>query len=167
MKLFFSLILFLALAHPAYSDEAQSAEVVVVRKRLDFIEDVSKFQGMFDSVMEFCRPHAPEHILKVSRMDWLSTNQRFLDLRDKELNRVIDEARAHGAKPEKIAFIKNWAKQQYKEALSNNRLFKDLLGDKDLDIACSRRLGAMNSAGMSLGSIRPGAAEYAKTIGKP
>jgi hypothetical protein len=167
MRLFVSLALYLALAQPAYSGEVKSAEVVAVGKRLDFIADISRFQGMFDSVVEFCRPHAPEHLLKFSRDYWLVANQRFLDLRDKELNRVIEEARGNGAKPEKITLIKDWAKQQYQEALSNNRMFKDLFGAKDLDIACSRRLGEMNSTGMSLGSIRPSAAEYAKTAGKP
>ena len=62
MRLCLSLALFLALAHPAYSAETQSAEVVEAGKRLDFIADVSKFQGMFDSVVEFCRPYAPEHL---------------------------------------------------------------------------------------------------------
>ncbi|CAN5319552.1 hypothetical protein BH24GEM2_BH24GEM2_07800 [soil metagenome] len=167
MKLSLYLVLLLSLARPAYAAVAPSAEVAAVGKTLDFVADVSKYQAMFDSVVEFCRPHAPEPVLKQSLEMWRTANQRFLDLRDSELNRVIEDARANGTESERVAFIEDWAKQQYTLTLSNNRMYKDLLGLKDLPIACSRRLGEMNHSGMSLHSLSPRAAEYARTVGEP
>jgi len=167
MRHHLALFLLLALAQPACSEEAPSPEIIATGKTLDFVADVSKYQGMFDSVVEFCQPHAPEHVVKFAREQWLTANQRFLDLRDSELHRIIEAARASGTETDRIAFIEDWAKQQYQGTLGNSRMYKDLLGRKDLPIACSRRLGEMNHQGMSLEKIAPRAAEYARDVGEP
>jgi hypothetical protein len=166
MKLSLALIL-VVLMSPAQSQEAPSAEVFAIGKTLDFVADVSKYRGMFDSVVAFCSPHSPDHVVKRARDAWLSANQKYLDLREEELNRVLDDLRKNGAEPERITFIKDWADQQYQGTLNNNRMYKDLLGRVDLPISCSQRLGAMNSAGLKIETIAPRAVEYARTIGEP
>jgi hypothetical protein len=167
MRLFLALM-FLVLVPPVQSQEAPSAEVLAIGKTLDFVADVSKYQGMFDSVVAFCRPHAPDHIVKLAQDSWLSANQKYLDLRDSELSRVIENSRKTGAEPSRITFIKHWAEQQYQGALKNDRMYKDLLGRDDLPISCAQRLGVMNSAGMRIEIIAPRAVEYAEgSIGGP
>lgn len=166
MKPSFTLIV-LAFISPAQSQDAPSAEVVALGKTLDFVADVSKYQGMFDSIVAFCRPHSPSHIVKLAQDSWLSSNQKYLDLRDKELSRVINGLRESGADSERIDFIKDWADQQYQGTLNNNRMYKDLLGQSDLSVTCPQRLGAMNSADLKIETIAPRAVTYAQTIGEP
>ena len=157
----------LALAFPAGAAEAPSAEVVAIGKTLDFVADVSKYQAMFDSVVAFCRPSTPANVVDLARQLWLSKNQHYLDLRDKELARVLEEARANGSEPEQIAFLKDWVDKQYRVTLSNNRMYKDLLAHQDLSTSCPKRLGEMNHSSMDLSVISPSAAEYAETLGEP
>ncbi len=165
MKFQLLIVLLLGLADPAHTKEEHHADVQEVSKTLDFIADVSKLQGEFDSVVQFCLPHAPQYILKQSQGMWLMANQKYLDLRDKELRRIIKNAEANGAKPDKIASIHDWAKEQYKGTLSSDRMYKDIATRSDLDIACSKRLGEMNSSGMQLNSIAPRAVAYAQHVG--
>jgi hypothetical protein len=166
MRLLLALIFF-ALVPPVQAQEAPSAEVIAMGKTLDFVADVSKYQGMFDSVVAFCRPHAPDHVVKLAQDSWLSANQKYLDLRDSELRRVIDNLRTTGKEPERIAFIKDWAEQQYRATLNNNRMYKDLLGRDDLPISCAQRLGVMNSADLKIEIIAPRAVQYARVTGGP
>jgi hypothetical protein len=164
-----SLIFAIALGLPFYANaaEAPSAETVAAGHALDFVADVSKYQAMFDSVVAFCQPTTPANVLELARKVWLSKNQHFLDLRDRELARVIAEARANGAEPSKIAFLKDWADKQYQVTLGNNRMYKDLLARQDLPISCPKRLGEMNHSSMELGVISPRAVEYAESLGEP
>jgi hypothetical protein len=166
MRLLLALVFF-ALVAPAQSQEAPSAEVLAMGKTLDFVADVSKYQGMFDSVVSFCRPHVPDHVVKLAQDSWLSANQKYLEIRDSELRRVIEDLRKTGKEPERIAFIKDWAEQQYQGTLNNNRMYKDLLGRDDLPISCAQRLGVMNSSDLKIEIIAPRAVEYAQGTGGP
>jgi len=98
---------------------------------------------------------------------WMMANQKYLDLRDKELRRLIKNAEANGAKTDKMALIDGWAKEQYKSTFSSDRMYRDIATRKDLDIACSKRLGEMNSSVMQLNSIVPRAVAYAHAVGEP
>jgi hypothetical protein len=160
-------LLLVALVPSAQSQETPSAEVIAIGKTLDFVADISKYQGMFDSVVAFCKPHAPAHVLKMAQDSWLAANRKYLELKDSELSRVIAELQENGAEPERIAFVKDWAGQQYQGTLNNNRMYKDLLGRDDLPISCSQRLGAMNSGSLKIETIAPRAIEYARGAGEP
>src|SRR5688500_16279742 len=47
----------------ALAGEPTNQDVNELQKRLDFVANIQKFQGMFDSVTAFCGSHVPAHIL--------------------------------------------------------------------------------------------------------
>jgi hypothetical protein len=148
------------LVSTAIAGEAVNNDVQDVQKRLDFVANIQKFQGMYDSVVAFCGDKVPATILDRSKAEWLSINQPYLDLRDKELARVIEIATSNNAPPENISKIRSWVEDQYESRLHNDRLYKDLPSKGDLTIPCSRRLGEMVSEDMSLKALSPESVEY-------
>jgi hypothetical protein len=151
-----------------FASEPQSPASTDAQKRLDYVANIQRFQGMYESVAIFCGTYVPAHILDRSKSEWLGKNQSFLDLRDKELSKVIAVATANGATPEELSKIRAWVADQYESRLHHDRLYKDLIGVTDLTVPCSKRLGEMVSDSMSLKTLSPESIEYFNTVaGEP
>ena len=138
-----------------------------IAERVSYVADVQKFQGMFDSVVEFCEPHVPNEILQMSRTEWMKQNGAFLALRDKELGEVIGYMKEFGKTAEDIEATNSWFNEQYTSRLAHDRLYKDIATSGNLLVSCSNRLGAMVSESMALKHLSPEAYKYATSRGEP
>jgi hypothetical protein len=167
MKPIKALVMFLSLAIAFDSRAEQTPEQLEFAHALEFVKDVSTYQGMFDSVVKFCEPHAPPHIVAAAKRSWLEQNNQFLTLRDSELSRLVELAKSNGAEPEGVKAVQDWGSQYYLLALNHDRLYKDIQDSTSLDISCSRRLGEMLATNMRLENIRPKAYQYAQRLSKP
>jgi hypothetical protein len=161
MKFLTSLLLYAITITATHANETMSSGADTITERLDFVANIQRFQGMFDSVATFCEGHVPASIFNNVKEKWLIENRKYLELRDKELDRALEIAAANGTTPEGVDQIRRWVNDQYESRLRHDRMYKDLIGTKDLTIPCSRRLGEMISESMSLKTLSPASIEYA------
>jgi hypothetical protein len=152
--------LLLLLSPLAYAAGQASTEAADVQREIEYVGNIQRFQGMYDSVVGFCGKHVPAHLLERARSEWLDKNKPYLDLRDKQLGEIMQVAAANGASDEELSKIRSWVQEQYESRLHHDRLYKDLADESDLTIPCSRRLGEMLSSGMSLDVLSPESVEY-------
>jgi|SRR6056297_227535 len=152
------LLLFLCFAAGAAERATMSGPDV--QKRLDYIAKIQRFQGMFDSVIGFCDDHVPPYLLERIHSSWLRKNQPYLDFRDSELSRLLEQAEVDGAADEDISRMRSWIEEQYESRLHHDRLYRDIVDEADLLIPCSRRLGEMLSSSMTLDTLSPESIEY-------
>jgi hypothetical protein len=142
------------------ADTGTPDDNVHLEKALGFIGAVSGYQGQFDSVVNFCRPHAPGFIVQHSTSEWYKRNRELLELKDREVKRVVALARARGAPQENIDAFMAIPDKLYRNAADNDRMHKDLKGKPDLSTACASRLGEMLSDSMKLDRVAPDAWAY-------
>jgi hypothetical protein len=128
---------------------------------------VATYQGYFDSVANHCEPHAPAHILQRARKAWQHANGDAVTLREREMARLIAEARANGMPQENLANLVAWPDKHYQASVQRDKFHKDLpdLFNGDLSLACTQRLGEMLAGNMTLERIAPDAWAYLQTHG--
>jgi len=125
-----------------------------------FIFDVESYKGMFYSVHDFCGPKTNSIIAEQSQKQWMRANEGVLAAQNMEEQKCLAKMRERGVEPEATLKLKEIKNTAFTRTHGHNRLYKDLLPLEDKNIACSKRLGEMNSDSMSFKSIAPGSYKY-------
>jgi len=141
-------------------DTDPSPELLAAARTLQFIADVSIYEGYFLSVVDFCRPHVQPAAVDLVKGAWLAKNGAALELRDRELQRLHRNATAGGAAKEKLDELTLMPETYRNRAIQQDRMVRDLRRYTDLEIRCSKRLGEMLSNGMRMENIVPNTETY-------
>ncbi len=108
----------------------------------------------------FVGPTYLTFILQHSIDQWSKEYGRVLQLKDNEVRRIVELARARGASQEKLDEFIAVQERIYKKALNDDRMYKDLQEKADLSTECASRLGEMLSESMKLSRVAPDAWAY-------
>ena len=132
-----------------------------------FIMQVSTYQGYFDSVDRFCKPHVEALILKQAKFVWDRNIEDAIKLRDREMARTVDEAVANDLPAENLEKIRNWSETHYRKSVERDKFYKDLPSKfgGNLNLACAQRLGEMTALNMRLERVAPEAWQYLQEFG--
>jgi hypothetical protein len=146
-------LLLLIVVGPLVADEASEE----TRAKVAFVADVTMFEGMFYSVLDYCAPFAGQAVANLTKVDWLSQNSKLLESRDAAHNELIDEFAGDNETADQM---RAWREGVFSEAHEGDRAYRDILGSTNMLLACSKRLGAMVSDSMTFKRIAPQSFAY-------
>jgi hypothetical protein len=146
-------LLLLLVVGPSMADEAKEE----TRAKVAFVADVTMFEGMFYSVLDYCAPYAGQAVANLTKADWLNQNSKLLKSRDVVHNELIGE---FAADKETADQMRAWREGIFSKAREEDRAYSDILGSANMVLACSKRLGEMVSDSMTFRRIAPKSFAY-------
>lgn len=158
MRIILSMLLSMfAAIVPVFAADNDDAKI---RGMASFILDVETYKGMFYSVYDFCSPKTSKMIAVQSKKQWSDKNKELLAAQEYAEQKYFKVMRARGVEAEARENLDEVKMKTFARAHDHNRLYKDLLPLADKHIACSKRLGVMNSESMSFKKIAPDSYKY-------
>lgn len=145
------------------AEELDQSEVQAIQAMASFFTDVTTFEGMFHSVLDYCGPQVESAIAQTAKQQWLDVNQALLDDRSAAVKAYLTRRAAPGKEAEAEALTKQALNEIFNKARTNDRLYKDLAAHPDQATVCSRRLGAMSSPSMSFEKMAPNSFQFWRT----
>lgn len=155
------LIIFIAVT-PVFATDDNNDDTEI-EAMVSFILDAETYKGMFYSVYDFCSPKTNELIAAQSKKQWDNNNKELLAAQASTEQKYFKSMRARGVEKEARQKLKEVKKKTFTRAHDHNRLYKDLMLLEDKHIACSTRLGVMNSESMSFKKIAPDSYKYLRS----
>lgn len=149
------LLLLLTLFNQPLPLQAEQPDLEYIGALSKLIIDIEVYKGMFYSVHNYCEPHTNTGIATWSETHWNERNKSLYDAQKLAVQQFMELARKNGVEKEASAKLTEAKSTGYQRALNHNRLYKDIVPLEDKHIACSKRLGAMNSESMSFKNLAP------------
>lgn len=139
----------------------ESAEIDAdMRAFSKYVNDVSRLDGMYRGVVDYCEQFVPALIIDQSNAAWKRNNGPYIAAVDVAIERYISTRVEPKRKAEAIQQMKAYAREWFQTAHDQSELLDQVQSADNKDFACSRMLGTMSSESFHLKNMFPEDHEY-------
>ena len=125
-----------------------------------YINDVSRLDGMYRGVVDYCEQFVPALIIDQSNVAWKRNNGPYIAAVDVAIERYISVRVEPKRKAEAIQQMKAYAREWFQSAHDQSDVLDRVQSADNKDFACSRMLGTMSSESFHLKRMFPADHEY-------
>ncbi len=125
-----------------------------------YVSDVSRLNGMYHGVADYCRQFVPTLILNQSDAAWREHNGSYIDSVDMGIEKFIAARVEAERKAEAIAQMKAYARTWFQAAHDKSNVLDQVQRADNKALACSYMLGTMASESFYLQKMFPADADY-------
>jgi hypothetical protein len=125
-----------------------------------YVSDVSRLDGMYRGVADYCEQYVPPLIIKQSNTDWSQSNGRYVGSLDMAIQRFVSARVEPERRAEAIEQMKANAKAWFRAAHEKSGVLDQVERADNKASACSYTLGTMVSESFSLKKMFPADDEY-------
>jgi hypothetical protein len=125
-----------------------------------YVNDVSRLDGMYHGVADYCKQYVPALILEQSNAGWHYKNGPYIDSIDRAIQRYAASRVDVGRRGQVIQQLKANAQTWFQEAHDKSNVLAQVQNAEEKSAACSRMLGTMVSDSFYLKRMMPADDEY-------
>lgn len=153
VRILFGVILFL-LAIGSSAGEATQVDSDTLAFAT-YISDVSRLDGMYHGLADFCRQYVPALILSQSDAAWHRNNGRYIDSIDLAIQRYASAKVDAARRDQVVQQLKTNAQTWFQEAHDKSNVLSQVQIAEEKSTACSGMLGTMVSDSFYLKRMMP------------
>lgn len=126
----------------------------------NYVSDVSRLDGMYRGVADYCRQFVPDLILNQSDAAWQEHNGPYVDSLNLAITKFISARVEKERIAAAIAQMQANAQSWFQNARDNSKVLDRVQRADNKSIACSNMLGTMTSESFYLKKLFPADDEY-------
>jgi hypothetical protein len=125
-----------------------------------YVSDVSRLDGMFHGVLDYCEQYVPAPILEQAKAAWATNNGQYIDSVDTAIRQFITSRVEAERLDAALAAMSANAKSWFQKAHDQSKVLDQVKAAPNKSIACSSILGTMASYSFELKRMIPADHDY-------
>ena len=125
-----------------------------------YVNDVSRLNGMYQGVADYCKQYVPPLILDQSNAAWRKSNGPYIDSIDRAIERYASAKVDAGRRDQVVQQLKANAQTWFQQAHDKSNVLSQVQNAEEKSTACSKTLGTMSSESFYLKRMMPADDEY-------
>ena len=125
-----------------------------------YVSDVSRLNGMYRGVADYCKQYVPALIIVQSDAAWRDSNGRYIDSIDLAIERYAAAKAEPERRDEVIQQLKANAQAWFQAAHTKSNVLAQVQTAGDKSATCSEMLGTMASGSFQLKRMSPADDDY-------
>ena len=132
-----------------------------------YVNDVSRLDGMYHGVADYCKPYVPALILAQSDAAWRIKNGAYVDSIDLAIQKYASARVEVGRRDQAVQQLRANAQTWFQEAHDKSNALSQVQNADEKSTACSKMLGTMASDSFYLKRMMPADDDYWSSHLKP